>query len=77
MRVKTTPIAVFSEEYGGGLKRFLCLGTHVWTKIDEAHTKEKLKDGRKIIELHHRITIYKCVDCGRRWILVTRWAEWD
>jgi len=70
---KTTKIAVFSEEYGGGLKRYLCLGTHVWSRMYVAHTKEKVDNE----EYHQEIIIYKCKDCGRRWILVTVWKEWE
>ena len=69
---KTTKMSLFSKEFGGGFKRFFCLGTHVWKRIHQnTQKKGSLKEGRECQE----IIVYTCVDCGRFWVLVTSWKE--
>lgn len=72
-KIRESHRAVFSEEYGGNLlRRFLCFGMHYWQRLYSASKVENFQG----IDYHTKITIYKCKDCGRRWILVETWKEW-
>jgi len=73
-RRRTTKEAILSEEFGGGLKHYFCFGAHLWTLISEFEGRMgTLKNGR----VHTKFEEMKCVDCGRKWIIVLRWMEWD
>lgn len=66
-------IAIYSKEYGGGLKGLFCLGSHVWgSKMAIEQKFGTLKHGRK----HYKFVLNECIHCGRTWIYVLRWMEW-